>query len=64
MIMKLCIEQYVLKLYKVYKNDDPELTLTHVKTKSNLVKLVFVLTVGPDIRLAFTGPMVLWFVVV
>ena len=32
MIMKLCMEQYVLKLCKVYVNDDPELTLTHFKT--------------------------------
>ena len=39
MIMKLCMEQYVLKLYKVYINDDPELTLTHFKTMSNLAKL-------------------------
>ena len=50
MIMKLCIGQYVLKLYKVYINDDPELTLTYFKTMSKLAKLVFVLTVGPDIR--------------
>ena len=49
MIMKLCMEQYVLKLYKVYINDDPEMT-THFKTMSNLEKLVFVLTVGPGIR--------------
>ena len=41
MIMKLCIEQYVLKLYKVYINDDPEFTLTHFKTMSKLEKLVF-----------------------
>ena len=34
----------------VYINDDPELTLTHFTTLSNLGKLVFVLTVGPDIR--------------
>ena len=61
MIMKLCMEQYVLKLYKVYINDDPELTLTHFKTMSKLAKLVFGLTVGPDIRWAFTGPLVLWF---
>ena len=39
MIMKLCMEQYVLKLYKGYINDDPELTLTHLKTMSNLAKL-------------------------
>ena len=31
MIMKLDMEQYVLKRYKVYINDDPELTLTHFK---------------------------------
>ena len=41
MIMKLDLEQYVLKLYKVYINDDPELTLTHFKTMSNFSKLVF-----------------------
>ena len=41
---------YSLKLYKVYINDDPELTLTNFKTMSKLAKLVFVLTVGPDIR--------------
>ena len=35
MIMKLCMEQYVLKLYKVYTNDDRGLTLTHFKTMSN-----------------------------
>ena len=50
MNMKLCMEQYVLKLYIVYINDDPELTLTHFKTMSYLAKLVFVLTVGPYIR--------------
>ena len=41
MFMKLCMEQYALKLYKVDINDEPELTLTHFKTMSNLVKLVF-----------------------
>ena len=61
MIMKLCMEQFVLKLYKVYINDDPELTLTHFKTLS---KLVFVQTVGPDNRTAFTGPLVLWLILV
>ena len=50
MIMKLCMEQYVLKLYKVYINNDPELTLTHFKTMSKFANFVFVLTVGPDIR--------------
>ena len=61
MIMKLCMEQYVLKLYKVYINDDRELSLTHFKIMSKLAKLVFVLTVGQDIWRAFTGPFVLWF---
>ena len=63
MILKLGIEHYVLKLYTVYIND-PELTLTYFTTKtSNLAKLVFihVLIVGPDIRCAFTGPLVLLF---
>ena len=49
----------MLKLYKVYLNDDPELTLTYFMTMSNLAKLVFVLIVGQD-RYAFTGPLVLW----
>ena len=50
MIMKLGMEQYVLKLYKVYINNDPELTLTHFKAMSNFAKLVFVLTGAPYIR--------------
>ena len=50
MIMKLGMEHYVLKLYKVYLNDDPELTLTYSMTMSILAKLVFVLIVGPDFR--------------
>ena len=61
MIIKLGMENNVLELYKVNINDDAELTLTHFKTMSNLVKLVFVLIVGPDIRSAFSGPLVLWF---
>ena len=56
MIMKLGVAHYKLKLYKVYINVDPELTLTHFKTMSTLAKLVFVpvLIEGPDIRCAFT----------
>ena len=50
MIFKLGIEHYVLNLYKVYINDDIELTLTYFTTMSNLSKIVFVLTGGPDIR--------------
>ena len=43
MIMKLGM------LYKVYINDDPELTLTYLTTMSISAKL-FVPKVGPDIR--------------
>ena len=43
MIIKLGIEHYVFKLYKVYINGDPDLTLAHFKTMSNLAKLVFIL---------------------
>ena len=49
MLMKRGIEQYELKIYKVYINDDPELTLTHFNTMLNFGKLVFVLTVAPHI---------------
>ena len=50
MIMKLCMEQYVLKLYKVYINNDPELTLTHFKTMSKLAKLVFIAPAYSKVR--------------
>ena len=43
MIMKLDLEHYVLKLYKVYINDEPELTLTYFTTILNLAKLFFIL---------------------
>ena len=49
MIMKLVMEHYVLKFYKVFINDEPELTLTYFTTMSNLAKLVFVQKVGTDI---------------
>ena len=39
MIMKLGMEHYVLKLCKVYINDDSELTLTHFKTMSKLAQI-------------------------
>ena len=41
MIMKLCMEHCVLKLYKVYINENPELTLTYFTIMSNLAKIVF-----------------------
>ena len=50
MILKLGMEHYVLKLYRVYINDGSELTFTYFTTKSNLAKMFFVLTVGQDIR--------------
>ena len=40
MIMKLSMKHYVLKVYKIYINDDPELTLPYFTTMSNLAKLV------------------------
>ena len=39
MILKLGMEHYELKLYKVYINEDLELTLTYFTTMSNLAKL-------------------------
>ena len=43
MIMKLGMKHYVLKLYKVYINNDPELTLTNFTAMSNVAKLVLYL---------------------
>ena len=37
MILKLGIEHQGFKLYKVYINDDPGLTLTYFAARSNLV---------------------------
>ena len=48
MILKLGMEHYVLKLYKVYINDYPELALTCFTTMSNLSNSFCVFTVGPD----------------
>ena len=48
--MKLGMAHYEPKLYSVYINDDPGLTLTYFTPISNLAKLVSVLMVGPDIR--------------
>ena len=60
MTMKLCMENYELKLYTIYINGDSELTLTYFTTMSNLSKFVFVLILGTDNRWAFTGPLFLW----
>ena len=48
MIMKLGMEHYNLKLYKVYINYDPELTLTYFTAMSNLVKLVLLFIVSGE----------------
>ena len=40
MIMKLGMENYVLKLYKVYINDEPELTLTYFMRMSNFANQI------------------------
>ena len=42
MILKLGMWHWGLKLYKVYINDDPGLTLTYFTIRSNLVPYVFV----------------------
>ena len=62
MIMKLGMEHHLLKLYKVYKNGDPELACTHFKTMSNLAKLVFCNYSRPryQVSRAITGPLVIW----
>ena len=41
MILKLVMQHQCLKLYKVYINDDPELTLTNFTARSNLAAYVF-----------------------
>ena len=41
MILKLCMQHRELKLYKVYINGDPGLTLTYFTARSNLVACVF-----------------------
>ena len=41
MILKLGMQHRGLKLYKVYINDDPGLTLTFFMARSNLVSYTF-----------------------
>ena len=60
MILKLGMQHQGLKLYKVYINDDPGLTSTYFMTISNLPKIVFVLTVGPDFRSNLVAYMFVW----
>ena len=42
MILKLGMQHWGLKLYKLYINDDPGLTLTYFMARSNLVPYAFV----------------------
>ena len=41
MILKLGMQHQGLKLYKVYINDDPGLTLTYFMARSNWVTCIF-----------------------
>ena len=41
MILKLGMYHWVLKLYKIYINDDPGLTLTYFTARSNKVTCMF-----------------------
>ena len=41
MILKLAMDHWVHKAYKVYINDDPGLTMTFIKARSNLVKIAY-----------------------
>ena len=41
MMLKLGVWHQRLKLYKVYKNDDPGLTLTYFTARSNRVAYMF-----------------------
>ena len=61
MIVKLGMEQYALKFYKVYINDDPELTLTHFKTISNFSETLFCTYSRPSYQVSIyrtNGPLV------
>ena len=62
MIMKLGMEHYKLKLYLVYINEDPELTLTYFTTMTILEKLVFCTYGRPRYQVSVyrtIGPLVL-----
>ena len=41
MIFKLCMDDQGLKVFKIYINDDPELTMTCFTSKSHLVKIAY-----------------------
>ena len=53
MILKLCMYHLGLKLYEVYINDDPGLTLTYFMARSNLVTCTF--EWGKTVTKSFNG---------
>ena len=42
MTLKVCMQHRVLEYFQVCSNDDPELTLTYVTARSNLIPYAFV----------------------
>ena len=54
MILKLGMQHRGLKLYKVYINSDPGLTLTYFTAKSNLVPYAFVWEKGKTVDFSET----------
>ena len=60
-ILKLGMERNVLKFHKVYMNGYPELTYLFYGNVKFGETCFFVLRISPDIRRAFTGPLVFWF---
>ena len=53
MILKLGMQHWGIKVYKVCINDDPELTLTYFTTRSNLVAYAF--ESGKTVTKSFNG---------
>ena len=51
MILKLCMTDRALKLYQVYINDDPGLTLTYFTARSDLVTKAF--SIGKSENIGF-----------
>ena len=64
MILKFGMEHYVIELYEVYINYDPELTMTYFTKMANFVKFVFCIGtyIRPRYQVSFyrtIGPLVL-----
>ena len=54
MILKLGMQHRVLEYYQVCSNDDPELTMTYLRARSNLVSYAFVLEKGKTMDFSVT----------